>query len=332
MVSLIGTAALAQEGTYKGFTPCSFRGIYKGAGRGAGAPSFPPWPLVRAAGVCPACGIRRSKPPPRALFNTSLMGTLGYIMVACVAGGVLSVVCAAILSLSAPQRWVSALVSFAIGALLGAAFLEILPHALENAKDSRQVAAALLFGILGFFLLEKLVLWRHYHIGDDESRNHTHAEHAGHDFGRSGLLILVGDSFHNFVDGVLVAAAFMQDTSLGVVTATAVIAHEIPQEIGDFLILLHSGYSRARAFALNLLSSLAMVVGGVAGYLALQQMQEWSIILISVAAASMIYVAVADLIPGLHKRTELRATAQQILLIAAGVLLIWLTGRLLHSH
>jgi zinc and cadmium transporter len=260
------------------------------------------------------------------------MGTLGYILVACVAGGVLSVVCAAILSLSAPQRWVSALVSFAIGALLGAAFLEILPHALENAKDSRQVAAALLFGILGFFLLEKLVLWRHYHIGDDESRNHTHAEHAGHDFGRSGLLILVGDSFHNFVDGVLVAAAFMQDTSLGVVTATAVIAHEIPQEIGDFLILLHSGYSRVRAFALNLLSSLAMVVGGLAGYLALQQMQEWSIILISVAAASMIYVAVADLIPGLHKRTELRATAQQILLIAAGVLLIWLTGELLHSH
>jgi zinc and cadmium transporter len=260
------------------------------------------------------------------------MGTLGYIMVACVAGGVLSVVCAAIFSLAAPQRWIGALVSFAIGALLGAAFLEILPHALESTSDFRGVATAVLIGILGFFLLEKLVLWRHYHIGDDESRSQQPSEHVGHDHGRSGLLILVGDSFHNFVDGVLVAAAFMQDTSLGVVTATAVIAHEIPQEIGDFLILLNSGYTRARAFMLNLLSSLAMVVGGLAGYLALQQMQEWSNILLAVAAASMIYVAVADLIPGLHKRTELRATAQQMLLIAAGVLLIWLTGELLHAH
>lgn len=260
------------------------------------------------------------------------MGPLGNIVVACVAGGVLSVLCAAIFSLTTPQRWVNALVSFAIGALLGAAFLEILPHALESTQDYRAVAAAVLFGILGFFLLEKLVLWRHYHIGDDDSRNQHRLEHSAHDHGRSGLLILVGDSFHNFVDGVLVAAAFMQDTSLGVVTATAVIAHEIPQEIGDFLILLNSGYSRARAFALNLLSSLAMVVGGLAGYFALKQMQEWSNILLAVAAASMIYVAVADLIPGLHKRTELRATAQQMLLIAAGVFLIWLVGELLHSH
>lgn len=260
------------------------------------------------------------------------MGTLGYITAACVAGGVLSVACAALFSLTAPQRWISALVSFAIGALLGAAFLEILPHALESGQDYRAVAAAVLIGILGFFLLEKLVLWRHYHIGEDESRAGIDTAHAGHDHGRSGLLILVGDSFHNFVDGVLVAAAFMQDPSLGVVTATAVIAHEIPQEIGDFLILLNSGYSRARAFTLNLLSSLAMVVGGLAGYFALTQMQQWSNILLAVAAASMIYVAVADLIPGLHKRTKLRDTAQQILLIASGVFLIWLVGTVLHSH
>jgi len=260
------------------------------------------------------------------------MGTLGNIMAACVAGGVLSVVFAAPFSLAAPQRWISALVSFAIGALLGAAFLEILPHAFEHSGDSRGVAAAVLIGILCFFLLEKLVLWRHYHIGEDESRTHAHTVETEHDHGRSGLLILVGDSFHNFVDGVLVAAAFMQDPSLGVVTATAVIAHEIPQEIGDFVILLNSGYSRTRAFMLNLLSSLAMVIGGLAGYFALQQVQEWSNIMLAIAAASMIYVAVADLIPSLHKRTELGATAQQILLIAAGVLLIWGTGAVLHAH
>jgi len=274
------------------------------------------------------------------------MGPLANILAACVAGGVLSVACAALFTLTAPQRWISALVSFAIGALLGAAFLEILPHALESAAAQRQsfstklaastgidgILATVLVGILAFFLLEKLVLWRHYHIGDDDSRNHAHAAGAAQDHGRSGLLILVGDSFHNFVDGVLVAAAFMQDASLGIVTAAAVIAHEIPQEIGDFLILLHSGYSRARALALNLLSSLAMVIGGVAGYFAVSQMQEWSNVLLAIAAASMIYVAVADLIPGLHKRTELGATAQQMLLIAAGVLMIWLVGALLHAH
>ena len=131
---------------------------------------------------------------------------------------------------------------------------------------------------------------------------------------------------------MLVAAAFMQDASLGIVTAAAVIAHEIPQEIGDFLILLHSGYRRSRALALNLLASLAMVVGGLAGYFALSAMQEWSTTFLAIAAASMIYVAVADLIPGLHKRTELGATAQQVLLIAAGVLMIWLVGELLHAH
>jgi zinc and cadmium transporter len=261
-----------------------------------------------------------------------MMGPLANILVACVAGGVLSVLCAGLFTLTAPQRWITALVSFAIGALLGAAFLEILPHAFESTTDSRTISATVLIGILAFFLLEKLVLWRHYHIGDDESRNHTHSAGDEHDHGRSGLLILVGDSFHNFVDGVLVAAAFMQDASLGIVTAAAVIAHEIPQEIGDFVILLHSGYSRARALALNLLSSLAMIIGGLAGYFALSQIQEWSNVLIAIAAASMIYVAVADLIPGLHKRTELRATAQKMTLIAAGVLMIWLVGALLHAH
>jgi len=261
------------------------------------------------------------------------MGALGYIVVASTAGAVLSVVCAALLSFAAPQRWVAALVSLAIGALLGAAFLEILPHAFEAAGDVRTVAATVLGGILAFFLLEKLVLWRHYHIGDEEAGDEKTVAPAAadHDHGRSGLLILVGDSFHNFVDGVLIAAAFLESTSLGVVTATAVIAHEIPQEVGDFLILLHSGYTRARAFALNLVSSLAMFVGALGGYLALQQLQGWINTLLALAAASMIYVAVADLIPSLHKRTELRATGQQILLIGVGVLVIWLVGEVVHG-
>jgi zinc and cadmium transporter len=146
------------------------------------------------------------------------------------------------------------------------------------------------------------------------------------------LLILVGDSFHNFVDGVLIAAAFMENTALGLVTATAVIAHEIPQEVGDFVILLHSGYTKRRAFALNLATSLAMVVGALAAYFLLSVMEGWVNTLLALAGASMIYVAVADLIPGLHKRPELHATAQQVLLIGLGVASVWGVGVLARGH
>jgi len=254
------------------------------------------------------------------------MTTVAWITAASLLGGLLSVACAALFALSARAAWVPMLVSYAIGALLGAAFLELLPHAFEGAMSIRAVAATILAGIFGFFILEKLVLWRHCHVEDCD----VHDQHAdAHDHGRSGMLILVGDSFHNFVDGILIAAAFMENTQLGIVTALAVIAHEIPQEVGDFLILLHSGYSRTRAFMLNLLSSLAMFAGGLIAYFALQTLQEWVQTIIALAAASMIYVAVADLIPGLHKRRELGATLSQSVLIALGVASIWLVGYLI---
>ncbi len=256
------------------------------------------------------------------------MGTLAYISVATLIGGALSVGCAAFISFAARADWVSALVSFAIGALLGATFLEVLPHAFE-AADVRVAAATVLGGILGFFVLEKLLLWRHCHTEACEA--HSRPEPL-HDHGRSGLVIVVGDAFHNFVDGVLIASAFMDSTSLGVVTATAIIVHEIPQEVGDFLILLHSGYSKAQAFALNLASSLAMVVGALLAYLSLRAAGAWIGTALALAAASMIYVAVADLIPGLHKRPELHATLQQVLLIGLGVASIWGVGQLVREQ
>ena len=216
------------------------------------------------------------------------------------------------------------LVSFAIGALLGAAFLEVIPHAFE--EDPKEAAIAILAGIFGFFILEKLLLWRHCHTENCE----VHDQHErAHDHGRSGVLIVVGDTVHNFVDGVLIAAAFLQSTELGVIAALAIIAHEIPQEVGDFLILLHSGYTRARALAMNLLSSAATIVGGVVGYFGLQHFGHWEAALLGVVAASMIYVAVADLIPGLHKRPELRDTVAQTLLIGAGIAAVALVGVLL---
>jgi len=237
--------------------------------------------------------------------------TLTWIVAASIAGGVLSV-CAAALALFLRASWIPMLVSYAIGALLGAAFLEVIPHAFEHG-DPHTAALAILGGILVFFLLEKLLLWRHSH---DE---HEVVEQAAHDHGRSGALIVVGDTIHNFLDGILIAAAFLQSTQLGIITALAIVAHEIPQEVGDFVILLNSGYSKLKAFWLNILSSGATLAGGVLGYFALQVLQGWTPVLLGIVAASMIYVAVADLIPGLHRRPELRATLSQSILIALGI-------------
>jgi zinc and cadmium transporter len=240
--------------------------------------------------------------------------TLGWILAASVAGGTLSAGAAAF-ALALRASWVPTLVSFAIGALLGAAFLEVIPHAFEQG-DPHTAGLAVLAGIFAFFVLEKLLLWRHCHTEDCEAHDpHRRPD----DHGRSGALIVIGDTVHNFVDGALIAAAFLQSTQLGIVAALAIIAHEIPQEVGDFLILLHSGYSRAKALALNLLSSCATLVGGVLGYFSLQVLEGWEPVLLGVVAASMIYVAVADLIPGLHRRAQLRDTAQQAALIGLGI-------------
>ena len=281
------------------------------------------------------------------------MHTLAWILAATLAGGVLSVLLAGLFTFAAHPAWVPRLVSFAVGTLLGAGFLEVLPHALEEGSP-QAVAAAVLGGLLAFFILEKLVLWRHCHHetcevhgleppahepGHDHGHNHDHGH--GHDHGhshsgqqehhRAGLMILIGDTFHNFVDGVLIAGAFVADTQLGIVTAMAIIAHELPQEVGDFLVLLHSGYSKSKALLYNLLSSVAMVFGGLLGYLALADMDGVTPYLLGVAASSMIYVAVAVLLPGLHKRPELSATLEQVLLIGLGIAAITAIGHFGHA-
>lgn len=260
------------------------------------------------------------------------MTILSAIIIASLFGGILSVFAAGFVAFQARATWVPVLVSYAIGALLGAAFLEIIPEAFEAGTSAESMAATILAGILLFFVLEKLVLWRHCHGEECEAHGahtHEHNHDNGHDHGRSGLMITVGDTFHNFVDGILIAAAFLADFNLGIVTALAIIAHEIPQEVGDFLILLHSGYSRRQAILLNLLSSVATLVGGVLAYYLLGTMKEVVPYVLGLAASSMIYVAVADLIPGLHKRPELHATAQQVVLISLGIGSIWLTKVLL---
>lgn len=267
------------------------------------------------------------------------MSILTWIIVTTLFGGTLSVLFAAALTLNTRVSWVQMLVSYAIGALLGAAFLNALPEALELSKDPAQMTGTVLFGILLFFILEKLVLWRHCHIEECEVHDPLHgtavvaaAPANDHDHGRSGMLIMLGDTFHNFVDGILIAAAFMADIQLGIVTAVAIIAHEIPQEAGDFLILLNSGYTRRQALLFNLLSSFATLIGAMLTYFMLQDMNHLLPSLLGLAAASMIYVAMSDLIPGLHKRPEIDATIQQVALITLGISSIWLAGNLFSHH
>lgn len=265
------------------------------------------------------------------------MSPLYWVIIFTVGSGALSALMAGLFLLIPDRqrhRVLPHLVSFATGALLGAALLGLIPHAVEGAgtDNTHGIGLALLAGILVFFVLEKLVLWRHCH--HDECEGHVPDGHAhGHDHGpshqqrdaASASLILIGDGFHNALDGVLIAAAFLTDVHLGIVTAIAVFAHEIPQEVGDLAILLNGGMSRGRALVLNLLTSLTSVIGGIVGVLALGAVVDYLPYALAIAASSFLYVAVADLIPGLHRRVDATSAVQQFLLISAGVALIYFT-------
>ncbi len=259
--------------------------------------------------------------------------TLIWIVLATFAGGVLSVLIAAGLTLSVLKLIVRHLVSLSAGVLLGTALLKLLPEAFETGASPQALFATLLGGLLFFFLLEKVELYRHshHHEGDHEHHHHHHgfdAEQAG----RGGWTVLLGDSIHNFCDGVLIATAFLVDTRLGVVTAVAVIAHEIPQEVGDYIVLLNAGFSRTRALVYNALSGLAAVAGGVLGYFVIQPFEPFLPFLLVVAASSFIYVAVADLIPQLQRRLAWRETATQLTWLGVGLGVTMILSGLTHDH
>jgi zinc and cadmium transporter len=194
-------------------------------------------------------------------------------------------------------------------------------------ENVHAVGIALIAGIALFFVLEKFLLWRHCHddhcvehpLGEVHNHEHLHEQARKK---ASGALVLVGDALHNVLDGVLIAAAFLTDLHLGLVTAVAIMAHEIPQEVGNFAVLLNSGVSRRRALVLNLLTSLTAVIGGVVGYFALEKTLAALPFALAVAASSLLYVAVADLIPGLHRKVDPRSSVTQVLLIGLGIALI----------
>jgi zinc and cadmium transporter len=230
-------------------------------------------------------------------LGLSLLGGLGGLLVA-----------SGVLLIRDPFRakLIPWLVSYAVGALLGISMMGLLPESLESLPAAR-VFATLLGGILLFFILEKLVLWRHCHTHDCEVHESTVAS------------VMIGDTFHNFVDGAVLAAAVLTSVPLGVSTAVAVAAHEIPQEIGDFAILLHAGYSRRKALVLNVLSALASAAGAIGAFLAFDIVPRTLPYFLVLAASSFLYVAMADLIPGLHRGRTDASSLRQIILIALGI-------------
>jgi zinc and cadmium transporter len=254
------------------------------------------------------------------------MTALQLIVLVTAGAGLSSVLIAASLSLGVLAKLVDRMVSISVGILLATALLHSLPEAFEMpGVDAHVLFGVLLAGLLGFFLLEKVALLRHshHHEGDGHDHHHGHdAEEAG-----SGWMILIGDGLHNFVDGVLIAAAFMVDFEVGMFTAIAIVAHEIPQEIGDFIVLINAGFSRMRALLYNIISGALSVLGGVLGYYFLEKANTAMPYLLVIASSGFIYIAVSDLIPQMHRRSHWRESLRQIALIGCGVGLVLLLSR-----
>jgi zinc and cadmium transporter len=257
--------------------------------------------------------------------------TLFWIVLATFAGGLLSVLIAASLTVKVLGKVVHHLVSLSAGVLLATALLHVLPEAFESGAKPAALFATLLGGLIFFFLLEKAELYRHSHHHEGDGHHHHHHFDA-HQAGRGGWTVLVGDSIHNFCDGIIIAAAFLTDPQLGLVTSLAIIAHEIPQEVGDYIVLVNAGLSRGKALLYNAVSGMAAVLGGVIGYFVVGPWESLFPYLLVVASSSFIYVAVADLIPQLQHRLSARDTAAQLGWLVAGMAMILVVVHFVHEH
>jgi zinc and cadmium transporter len=243
------------------------------------------------------------------------------ILLATTIAGVISISAAAVFSFALLSKVVERMVSLSVGIMLSTSLLHALPEAFESKADPRSLFATLLAGLLCFFMLEKLAILRHSHHHEGDGHHHAHG-HDAKEAGRAGWMILVGDGLHNFTDGILIAAAFLANPELGIVTGLAIIAHEIPQEIGDFIVLLNAGFSRMRAYVFNLLCSLMAVAGGLLGYFTLDRASELIPYVLVFAASGFIYIAVSDLMPQMQRRATVRESVPQVLLIGVGVLIV----------
>lgn len=257
---------------------------------------------------------------------------LASIVLATILGGVLSMLVAGLIIAGLPQRWMPRMVGFATGVLLAVAMLDVLPEALESGVGSHTIFATLLAGVLAFFGLERVALWRHSHPegeghAGDNLPHADHGHHHHHHIDKDTVLsVMVGDSFHNFVDGTMLAAAFLVSPALGWTTALGVIAHEIPQEAGDFALLRSAGMTVRRALMFNGISSIASIVGGVIGYFAFSHMQSALPFCLTFAAASFLYIAISDLLPLLRRESHFGTSVSQIVAMLLGIAFIAVSG------
>jgi zinc and cadmium transporter len=259
------------------------------------------------------------------------LDTLAWIVIANVLSTVVSIALAAWLSFRFLGALVDKLVCVSAGLLLTVALTRLLPEALDSGIDTHVLGWVLLAGILGFFLLEKVALIHHTHHHEGDEHHHHHG-HDAQEARRGGIPILVGDAFHNFADGVVIAAAFLVDWRAGVLATAAVMAHEIPHEVGDFMILLNAGYTKRRAFVFNLVSGSSAVAGGVVGFFVLDAMEELLPFALLLAAASFIYIALSDLLPEMMRRSRLAQSLPQVGLVLLGIAIAAAIGATMHAH
>jgi len=267
--------------------------------------------------------------------------TLFAILIGTVAAGVGSVWLAALLSYAMLARFTQHMLSLAAGALMATAFMHLLPEAFESAAGAHELFALLLAGLVFFFLLDKAELWHHGHEhhqatedGHEHGHGHAHAHHHPHEGERrsGGWAVLAGDSVHAFGDGILIASAFVADLRLGVVASLAVLAHEVPHHMGDLVVLRQtSGTARAALVKVSMAGTVT-ALGGLVGYLLLNQLEDWLPYFLVAASSSFVYVALADLIPQLQKRLSLRQTTAQVAWLLTGIVLVTVVSGLAHSH
>ncbi len=237
-----------------------------------------------------------------------------YILIALFLGSIGSVALAGLMLILNNQKLETVstyLMYLAGGTLLGAAFLGMIPKAISM-SETATILQTVLFGILFFFILEKIILWRS--CRNKNCERHMHA---------AAPIILIGDAFHNAIDGVVIAASFLTSTELGIFVTLSVVLHEIPQELGDFGILIRSGFSRSKAFLYNALSGATAIVAGVAAYYTLDSIKSMIPYTLAFSASSFLYIALADLIPEMHRKTSFKASLSQVLLIILGILIIY---------
>jgi len=262
--------------------------------------------------------------------------TLAYVVLATFTGGVLSLLGSMLLITGFPQRWLPRLVGFAAGVLLAVALLEVLPEAFESGVEPHRLFMTLLVGLLAFYGLERAALWRHAHA-DEHGHDHycptdSHSHGMSDRLGKPTVLsVMLGDGFHNFVDGVLVAASFLVNPALGWSTAFAIVAHEIPQEAGDFVIMRTAGLSKLRALSLNAASCVMSIFGGIVGCLALSHMQGVLPYILCVSAASFLYISISDLLPMLRRESHRHTSMWQTVAMVLGVIAV-AVGVGLHGH